>query len=71
MRHPRAVQGVLDAAVTRLDDVGRHGADEGVERLGADRVYHALADFLRVQTGGGQAFRERSFVIGPICGPPI
>ncbi len=49
MRHPGAVQRLLDAAVAGADDVGRDGADEGVKRPGTDRIDDALADPLRVE----------------------
>src|SRR4051794_7846073 len=32
---------------------------EGVERLGADRVYHALVALLETQADGGPAFGQR------------
>ena len=44
MGDPRTVERVLDASVTRPDDIGGHGADKRIEGLGADRVHHALAD---------------------------
>ena len=53
--HPRAVQGVLDTTVPGLDDIGRDGADNGIECLCLDRVHHAFADFSRIETSGNQA----------------
>src|SRR5580704_14217568 len=38
MGNPRAVEGVLDPAVTGPDDIGGNGADKGIECLCADRV---------------------------------
>ena len=69
--NPRAVQGLLDATVAGLDDIGRHGTDKGVECLRADRIHHALSDLLRIKTRGGEAFRQHGFVIGTDCGPPM
>src|SRR3954447_1192473 len=72
MRHPRAVQGILNAAMTRLDDSGRHGTDKGIEHLGADRVYHALSNLLGVQAGGGPAVGQCRRIVrlnlGGLCG---
>src|SRR5437868_6724674 len=58
MRDPWAVQGLLDAAVAVPDDIGGNGADKGIERLRADRVHHALAHLLRIETRRGEPFRE-------------
>ena len=56
MSDPFCVQRFLDAAVAGLDHIGGHGADEGVERLGLDRIDHAVADFSWIQAVGGEAF---------------
>jgi hypothetical protein len=41
-RRPAGLELRLDAAVPRLDHVGRHGADEGVEGPAADRIETAI-----------------------------
>ena len=64
MANPRAVQGLLDATVAGLDDIGGHGADKSVERLRTDRVHHPLSHLLRIKTRGGEAFGQHRFVIG-------
>ena len=61
---PTAVQRLLDAAMPRSDHVGGHGADEGIERLRPYRIHHALADPLRIEPGGGEAFAQHRFVRG-------
>jgi hypothetical protein len=55
MGNPRAAQGILDAAVPGLDDIGGNGADKGIERFHSDRVYHALAYSFRIKSSGGKA----------------
>jgi hypothetical protein len=37
MGNPWAVHGVRNVMVAGLDDIGRHGADKGAERLRTDR----------------------------------
>ena len=69
MGHPRAVQGVLDAAVAGPDDIGGDGADKGIECLSLDRVHHALADLPRIETSGGQALGQYRFVSRPDLRP--
>ena len=44
---PRTAERVFDTAVAVLDDVGGNGADEGVERVVADRVDDAFAGWFR------------------------
>src|SRR3979409_1012394 len=63
MRHPRAVQGILDAAVAGPDDIGRNGTDESVEGLGADRVDDTLAHPLRVETDRGEALGQSDLAL--------
>src|ERR1700730_3528651 len=53
MGDPRAVEGVLDAAVAGLDDFGGNGADKGVARLGAECVDASFPDPLRRYTRRG------------------
>jgi|SRR6516162_619592 len=65
MGHPRAVQGILDAPVAGLDDIGGDGADKGIEFLCLDRVDDALADLSRIETSGGQTLRQHRFVSRP------
>src|SRR5215813_4272745 len=60
---PGRVERCLDAAMARLDHVGRHRADEGVEGLRADRVDDALADLLRIDAGARQALRQHRLVV--------
>src|SRR5215472_11109022 len=50
MANPRAVEGLLDATVSGLDDLCGNGADKGIEGLCTNGVYHAFADLLRVKT---------------------
>src|SRR5207244_2379754 len=64
MSDPRAVQGILDATVPRLDDIGRNGADKRIERLGTDRVDHAFAHLLGIKTRRGEAFGQCRFFVG-------
>src|SRR5580765_5273205 len=64
MGNPWAVQGILDAAVAGLDDIGGNRSDKGVERLRADRVHHALAHLLRIETRRGEALGQYRFVVG-------
>jgi hypothetical protein len=64
MGNPGAVQRLFDAAVTRLDHVSRHGADKGIERLGANDVHHALTHPHRVETDGNEGFGRRRLIAG-------
>jgi len=69
MGNPRAVQGVLDATVPGLDDIGGDGADKRLECLCLDRVHHAFADFSRIETSGGQTLGQYRLVSGPDLRP--
>ena len=64
MRDPRAVEGVLDAAVADLDDIGGNGADKGIERIRADCIHHAFADYFGIETRGGEACGQCRFLVG-------
>ena len=64
MANPRAVEGLLDATVSRLDDLGGNCADEGIECLCADGIYDAFADFLRVKPTRLEAFGQGRIFIG-------
>src|SRR5436189_4557057 len=57
-RRPAGRELRLEAAVPRLDHVGGHEADEGVEGLAADRIDHPLADQLGVDAGPRQTLRH-------------
>ena len=69
MGHPRAIQGILDAPVAGLDDIGGDGADKGIECLSLDRVHHALADLSWIETSGCQALGQYRFVSRPDLRP--
>jgi hypothetical protein len=62
MRDLFAVKRLFDAAVARPDHIGGHGADKGIERFGADRVHHPLADNLRIEPRGGEALGQHRFI---------
>src|SRR6516162_2721809 len=62
--NPRAFQSVLDAAMPGPDDIGGNGADKGIKCLRTDRVHYAFADFLRIETCGGEALGQHRFLIG-------
>ena len=63
MGNPWAVEGLLDATVSGLDDLGGNGADEGVECFCTDGVHDAFADFLRVKTSRREALSQNCFLI--------
>src|SRR5205823_14338504 len=62
VRDPGAVERLLDLAVARSDDIGRHGADKRIERVAADRIDDALADPLGIEPLRREALGEHGLV---------
>ena len=62
MSNPRAVQGILDATMPGLDDIGRNGADKSIKCPCTDGVDNAFTYPLRIKTPGGKAFSQHRFV---------